>query len=230
MSSSPDIQYIKGVGPSKARLFNKLGIFSVGDLVSFYPRGYMDLSAPTPIDEAPLFTKACIKACIVNPAKLIKRYKGMEIYKAGAADDSGEITLIFFNQKYSALNLQTGRDYFFYGAVGGNLIKKELVNPYIEPCEGRCGAGLVPVYPTTSGLSQKLIRKTVLQALNEYDCQNTEVLREDVRMKYSLSQREYALHNIHNPKDGAALEMARKRLVFEDMLIFNGALQQIKKA
>ncbi len=229
MSSSPDIQYIKGVGPSKARLFNKLGIFSVDDLVSFYPRGYMDLSRPTPIDETPLFTKCCIKACIVKPAKLIKRFKGMEIYKAAGADESGEIELIFFNQKYSALALKTGSDYFFYGAVGGNLLHKELVNPYIEPCAGRNDAGLIPVYPTTTGLSQKLIRKTVLQALDSADFSSKEILRDDIRMEYTLAQREYALKNVHNPKDSAALEIARKRLVFEEMLIFNGALQALKK-
>lgn len=229
MSSSPDIQYIKGVGPSKARLFNKLGIFSIEDLLTLYPRGYMDLSNPTPIFEAQLYEKAGLRCVVTKAPKLIKRFKGMEIYKGQIADSSGVCDIVFFNMKYQALALKVGVSYFFYGVVNGNLVNRELVNPYIEPCNGRESAGLVPLYPLTSGLSQNAVRKAVGEALKGEIPQDN-LISERVAKEYNLVSHEFALKNIHRPADEKALEMARGRLVFEEMLVFNAGLSFLKKS
>jgi len=228
MSSSPDIQYIKGVGPSKARLFNKLGIFSLEDLLTLYPRGYMDISDPAPIFEAQLYEKAGLRCVVTKAPKLIKRFKGMEIYKGQIADDSGECDIVFFNMKYQALALKVGVSYFFYGVMNGNLIKREMVNPYIEPCNGRDSAGLVPIYPLTSGLSQNAIRKAVDEALKG-DIPADSLISEKTAKEYDLVSHEFALKNIHRPQNLTTLENARRRLVFEEMLVFNAGLSFLKR-
>ncbi len=229
MNTTPsNLQYIKGVGPQKAQLFNKLGIFAPDDLINFYPRGYMDLSSPTLIMESVLGEKCAILACVTRAPKLIKKIKGMEIYKGAVKDESGECELIFFNNKYSALSLNVGQWYFLYGKADGNLVKREMVNPYIEKAQERKSAGLIPLYPLTVGLSQKTIRSAILGALDITDYPKGDVLPHSMRMKYALADREYSLRKIHNPQNEAELDIARKRLVFEEMLIFNTALHAIK--
>ena len=230
MNTAPsELQYIKGVGEQKARLLNKLGIFALADLVNLFPRGYMDLSSPTPIAESILGEKCALLACVTKAPKLIKKIKGMEIYKGAVSDESGVCELIFFNNKYSAQALNVGEWYFFYGKADGNLIKREMVNPYIEKANGRKSAGLIPLYPLTVGLSQKAVRNAVLGALDLMDYSGGDILPHGVRMKYALADREYSLRTIHNPKNEEELNIARKRLVFEEMLIFNTALHAIKQ-
>ncbi len=230
MNTAPsELQYIKGVGEKKARLFNKLGVFAPADLVNLYPRGYMDLSSPKAVTETVLGEKCAILACVTKAPKLIKRIKGMEIYKGAASDESGVCELVFFNNKYSALSLNVGEWYFFYGTVNGNLLKRELVNPYTQRADGRQSAGLIPLYPLTTGLSQKAVRSAVLGALEITDFQSGDILPHSLRMKYALADREYSLRMIHNPKNEAELSIAKKRLVFEEMLIFNTALHALKQ-
>ena len=225
LTASTDIQYLKGVGEKRAELLRKKGIDTVGALLHFYPRAYLDWRNITHIAECPFGEIVCVKARIISPVKSAYIRKGMTIYKFTAADDSGYMTVTLFNQKYLAEKLNEGCEYLFYGKLGGNLVMREMPSPEIRESGF---LGIEPIYPASAGLSSKAIEKLVKTALNPLPELN-EVLPESVRERNGLCGINTAVRNIHFPLEPESFERAKERLVFVELFVLQTGLYFLKK-
>lgn len=225
-----DIRYCKGIGEKKALLFNKLGVFTVLDLVSYFPRRYEDRSSFKPIALTVDGETVCIKALAAEDARLTRIRRGLELVKFRVVDESGSVDITFFNQPYIKNSIHRGDSLNIYGKIIGVGAKRTMTNPVIEH-ENSAGAvtgRIVPVYGLTTGLSQKLIMSTVRQALDVCGPELPEVLPEKIRERYQLAQTGYAYENIHFPASFEDLELARRRLVFEELFLLACALGKMK--
>lgn len=217
MELESDIRYIKGVGEKRALLFNRLGIFSLRDLLFFFPRAYEDWSNISEIRNTRVGQTACVRGIVTfTPEKAVLR-KGMTVYKTGVTDGTDVMKITIFNNRFSAMMLEEGKEYLFYGKVGGNFLSREMTNPMVVKSEQ--GAGIRPVYPQTANLSSRSIEKTVRTALDLSKELLEDSLPEEVRQKYSLCTLAFALENIHFPKSDYDLYCARRRLIFEELLV-----------
>ncbi|MBR4073064.1 MAG: ATP-dependent DNA helicase RecG [Clostridia bacterium] len=221
--NNTDIQYLKGVGEKRAESLKKSGIDTIGALLRFFPRRYEDWSNPTPIYDAPMDIPVCIKARIVSPIKEKYIRANMTVYKFSAADESGEIFVTIFNNKYLAAKLHYGSEYLFYGKLTGNFFARELSSPEISEISS---GGIRPIYKSIHGLNSKAIEKLVKNALVSNIGQDP--LPENIREKYNLCDIRFALENIHFPRNTDALERAKKRLVFEELFILQTGLSLLK--
>ena len=129
---SDPITMLKGVGPSKAKQFANLNIFTLGDLICHFPRGYEDRSKLLPIEKLEPDTPACFKAMVMNTPRTAHIRKGLDITRVQVADATGRLNLTFFNNKYVCDQLQYGKEYIFYGAVSGDFIGYSMTNPVFE--------------------------------------------------------------------------------------------------
>ena len=129
------IQFLKGIGPAKAKLFEALGIHTIGDLLYHYPRTYEDRTRLAPIASLEVDQPACFRAMVMTSPRTSFIRKGLEITKVTVADHSARLNLTFFNQKHVAERLQYGREYIFYGAVSGDFIGYNMTNPAFEAPE-----------------------------------------------------------------------------------------------
>lgn len=226
MDRQTNIQYLKGVGEKRAKLLNKLEIFTVGDLLRFYPRDYMDWSRITSIAAAPYDINCCIKAVVNHKPRGAKIRKGMTIYKTVATDGESLMDITIFNSKYTAEALEAGEEYLFYGKVGGNLRRREMTSPMISKAEG--GARLRPVYHQSAGINSKAIEKLVAQAYSMRSDYFTDCLPESLRNKLCLTEVNKAIHELHFPSSEDAISEARRRLIFEELFLFQLGLMKLK--
>ncbi len=227
LTEDTSIQYVKGIGEKRAELFAKLSIRTVGDLLAHYPRQYEDWSVITRLTDVSFNTPCCIKAkALTNPTEHFVR-KGMTLYRFSASDTTGVMRVTLFNNKYAAAKIEAGKDYLFFGSVTGTFRQPEMSSPLIEPAE--TGARIRPIYSLTGGLTSRAIEKAVATALLGLDKQlDDDVLPFDLRQQYGLCTRRYALENIHFPADHTALQTARDRLVFEELLLLQLGLLRLK--
>ena len=154
MTANTDIRYLKGVGAKRAEVLKSKGIDTVGALLRFYPRAYLDWTNITPISGCTFYENFCIKARIVTPIETLKKRAGMTIYKFIAEDSSAQMEVTLFNQKFLAEKLRTDREYLFYGKVGGNFYIRQMVSPIIMESGFN---GIEPIYPASQSLSSKVI-------------------------------------------------------------------------
>ena len=222
-----DIRSLKGVGEQRARLFEKLGVTSVGALLRFYPRAYEDLSSPCTVRSAPADTPCAVRASVTESPKGTRIRSGMTLYRGKADDGESEFTLTFFNNPYVTGLLKEGRSYLFYGKVTANFLKREMTAPEFFPVES-CPA-VRPVYRQTQGLSSRLIANAVKEALALLPETVRDPLPENVRNEYSLCGLREAMENIHFPPDLAAAASARRRMIFEELLVLQLGLCLMKK-
>ena len=224
------IQYLKGVGPQRAALFEKLGVRTLRDLVGFFPRDYQDMTDIRTPGQLRAGETAAFFAALDGPVRAARIRPGMEVFKGRLAGDGGVLELVFFNQRWAAQALQPGTLYLFYGRIEGSALKKEILNPYFEPAGETREGRILPLYRLTAGLTQSVVRKAADAALALFPENGDEILSDSLRMENRLATRAYALRNIHFPRDRHALELARQRLVFEELLVFQAALQRLRRA
>ncbi len=225
LTASTDIRFLKGVGEKRAELLQKKGIDTVGALLRFYPRAYLDWQNITLISECPEGENVCVRAEITSPVKTVNIRRGMTLYKFAAADDSGVIEVTLFNRKYLAENLRQGRSYLFYGKLGYGITLRQMSSPEIMPAEYM---GIEPVYAATEGLSSKTIEKIMKNALVYADGM-ADVIPESIREKNGLCDFKTALKSIHFPLERQALESAKRRLVFEELFVLQTGLLFLKR-
>lgn len=227
---STDVRFIKGIGEKKALALNKLGVFTLRDLVSFFPRRYEDRTQFKPIALCADGETVCINAMAAETPRLVRVRRGMELVKFRAVDESGILDVTFFNQSYIKDQFIKGESYCFYGRVEvhGNL--RTMANPVFEK-EGS-GKGVTgrifPIYRLTAGLSQKLMSQSIRSGLDNCAQLMPDILPESVREKCGLVQARYAYENIHFPADFGALELARRRLIFEELFVLACALGKMR--
>lgn len=223
-----DIRFIKGVGEKKAQLFAKLGIFTVGALLSFYPRRYEDWSQTVMAAEAMEGENCCIRATLVSAVREHRIRKGMTLYKCDFSDGKTLIHVTLFNSPYAASALQMYEPYLLFGKVEKNLTAAAMSAPRIERAVE--GQGLHPVYHATEGLSTKAISAAVRGALEGMDAAGfQEVLPKTVLENYHLAPIDFALQNIHFPGNQKVLDAARRRLIFEELLVLQLGLIKMKQ-
>ena len=226
MKLDTDIKYLKGVGERRAAMLSRLGVSDVNALVRLYPRVYEDWSRIKSINEAQIGEICCIKGIVGSPVRKNLIRKGLTLYKAEITDGSGIMGITIFNSRFAAEKLTEGDEFLFFGRVGGNLYRKEMNSPEIEPAEG--ADRIRPIYPQTHGLNSKMIEKLVRTALTECRDELVDPIPLWLREKYCLMNLPDSLWNIHFPKSPDYLEEARRRLIFEELLILQLGLEKMR--
>lgn len=226
MKLDTDIKYLKGVGERRAAMLSRLGVSDVNALVRLYPRVYEDWSRIKSINEAQIGEICCIKGIVGSPVRKSLIRKGLTLYKTEITDGSGIMGITIFNSRFAAEKLTEGDEFLFFGRVGGNLYRKEMNSPEIEPAEG--ADRIRPIYPQTHGLNSKMIEKLVRTALTECRDELVDPIPLWLREKYCLMNLPDSLWNIHFPKSPDYLEEARRRLIFEELLILQLGLEKMR--
>jgi ATP-dependent DNA helicase RecG len=226
-----DVRYIKGIGEKKALALKKLDVLTLYDLVSFFPRRYEDRSVYKPIALTLPEETVCIRAMVADEPRLARVRRGLDMVKFRVVDDSGSVDITYFNQSYIKDNIKKGETYVFYGKVAAAGSRRTMANPVYER-EGAPGGvtgRIVPIYRLTAGLSQRVMMQAVRQGLDECGSSLPEVLPDSILVKYNLCQAGYAYENIHFPADFGALELARRRLIFEELFTLACAMGRLRK-
>ena len=225
------ITILKGVGPSKAKQFAALNIYTLEDLICHFPRGYEDRTKLVTIEKLEVDKPACFKAMVMNTPRTHHVRKGLDVTKVQVADHTGRLNLTFFNQKFTTDKLQYGKEYIFYGAVSGDFIGYNMTSPVFEELDSEpiTTRRILPIYPLTAGLSNAAVLKAVQQALAICDVP-AEILPQEVRSQYGILPAERAYYAIHQPSSMEEAEMAKKRLIFEEFFIFSAGLALMRTA
>ena len=224
-----DVRYIKGIGETRAKALSKLGIATLQDLIGYFPRRYEDRTMTRAIRELEIGETVCVRAMIAQDPTANRISGGRTVVKARAVDDSGALDLTFFNQEYRKNSLHRGETYIFCGKVEGNLLTRRMINPIVEREGEQVLTGhIVPIYPLTAGVSQNLLYKAVGQGLTACRHLLADCLPDAVRQEHSLCHSGYAYENIHFPADAEALNLARRRMVFEELFILSCGLQMLR--
>ncbi|MDR2357184.1 MAG: ATP-dependent DNA helicase RecG [Oscillospiraceae bacterium] len=222
------VRYIKGVGEGRAKLMEKLGVRTLGELVRYFPRAYEDRTVFKRVQELMPGDTVCVRAAVTQP-ELYHVRRGLDTIRLSAADDTGILRIVFFNQTFIRDRMAPGETYIFYGKVTGTARRPEMQNPVFEP-ESESGRGMhtgaiVPVYALTAGISQKIMSNAVRQGLLLCGDKLPDPLPPSVRERHCLAQARFSYNNIHFPSDLDALELARKRLIFEELFILAAAMK-----
>ena len=224
-----DIRSIKGIGEARAKALGKLGISNLRELISWFPRKYDDRRQARRIADLVPGETACVAAMIASPPTVAHIRKGMDLIKVRAVDDSGTLDVTFFNQTWLKNQLQVGQTYIFYGRAEGNLLRKTMASPIVEQeGKGEFTGRIVPIYPLTAGVSQLILSRSIRQGLDECRDILPDVLPHEVRQAHHLCRIGYAYENIHFPADEHALDLARRRLAFEELFLFSIGLQRLR--
>jgi ATP-dependent DNA helicase RecG len=225
------IQYIKGVGQTRAKLLEKLGIFTVEDMLYHFPRDYEDRSNIKKIEELYDLEPAVFKAEVISGLSNRRIRKGLSIQKLIVGDNTGTISLTWFNQEYLKDSFVLGQEYVFFGKPAVKVRNYlEMQNPIFERFDHNLKetGKIVPIYNATASLSQKVIRSIIRNCLDLLENQLQEFIPNQIRQKHSLAEINYAMQHIHFPLDKVNFEFARKRLVFEELLLLQLGLLSIK--
>lgn len=221
---SDGIQFVKGVGPQRSKLLHKLEIQTVFDLLWNVPRSYLNLNKVMKISALSDNMTGSIRGR-VTAVGCTRTRRGFNLLKAVVEDDSGTVTAVWFNQPYLARQIRAGQEVFLSGRLKNSYGMNEFNVAEYELIDGDdLYIPIIPVYPLTEGLSQKALRKIVLSALNDYLSGYIDILDKQVRKRYDLCDIQYALRNIHFPASRKAFAAARRRLAFEELLLFRLSL------
>lgn len=224
-----NVQYIKGVGPSRAALLNTLGIYTLGDLITYFPREYEDRCKVKRIEELEQGEEVTIEATVTSEVIVNRIRKNMTVLKTTVEDETGKCMITWFNQTYVKQQIKRGQTYRFFGKIEKNFTQTEMRSPvYDEVGKNKNTGKIMPVYPSTYKLSQTAIRQAVENSLKMVENKLEETLPEYILSEYNLQGLEESLRKIHFPtSDGERLQ-ARKRLVFEELLSLQLALLELK--
>ena len=225
------ITILKGIGPTMAKRFEALNIFTLGDLICHFPRGYEDRTRLVPIEKLEADVPACFRAMVMNTPRTSHIRKGLDLTKVQVADHTARLNLTFFNNKFAAEQLQYGKEYIFYGAISGDFAGYGITNPVFESLDSQpvTTRRVLPIYPLTAGLSNAAMLKAVRQALSICDTP-AEIIPESVRREFGILDAERAYYAIHEPANMAEAEMAKKRLIFEEFFVFSAGLSLMRAA
>ncbi len=222
---------LKGIGEKTEKLFQKAGIYTVGDLLRFYPRGYEVYEAPVPISEIEEGNVFAVTGMISGAVKT-GGSRAMQVTTLCIKDESASLKVIWFRMPFLKNSLRSGMTV----TVRGRVVRKkdglvmehpEIFSPFSK-YEEKLGT-LQPVYPLTAGLTNNMVTRAMKQALDEIVLAR-EFLPKELRLHYRLAEYNYALRGIHFPIDKQNYYTARERLVFEEFFMFILALRQLKES
>jgi ATP-dependent DNA helicase RecG len=220
------IRYLKGVGEKRAKLYANLGVDTIYSLLRFFPRTYVDYSQVIPIAESPLGEVCCVRAKVYHKKGEQRIRKGLSLYKVFVTDGSGDMEITIFNSRFAFEALELEREYCFRGKMQGNLLRREMNSPeFIDPKQQ---TAIQAVYHLTEGLTNKVVSRHVKAALELWGDQLSDSMPEEIKQAEHLCHLRYAYEKIHFPEDETALTIAKKRLVFEELLILQLGLSRLK--
>ena len=226
---TPDtpVRYLKGVGPKTAERFEKLGILTLSDLLCHYPRRYLDFSKPYSIAEAPADTECVVKAEVfAKPGgRILPGGRRMERITAG--DDVSSLEITWFNNPYAAQKLELGQEYYFQGIVTGGMLRRQMVNPQVRTDAQVKSSPFEAVYPQTEGLTSSAIAKCVRQLLTHAELL-PDPLPSEMLKKYRLLSKADAVRAIHCPATEEEAFAARRRLIYEELLVLQLGIGRMK--
>lgn len=230
MELSKDVKYIKGVGPNRVQLLNKLGIFTLKDLITYYPRTYEDRSKPKNIEECINGEEVLIEAIACGKLSDV-RLRGKTMQKLLVRDETGSCTITWFNQSYLKNKFEVGKKYKFYGKITNSFGKMTMTSPVFDEDEKDFNTGkIIPLYPLTYQLSQNVLRRIMEGGLAEVEGKLKETLPDYILEEYKLEGINEATKHIHFPDKFEDFNKARKRLVFEELLSTQLALLELKNS
>ena len=223
-----DAKYIKGVGPNRIKQLNKLGIYTLEDVITYYPRGYENRGVKKNITELSDGEEALIEASCVSKMSEIKTRKNLSIYKLVVRDETATCTLTWFNSPFLKNRFVIGERYKFFGKVKRKINQIEIMTPIFDEKNSNKNTGrIIPIYPSINNLSQNILRKIIENALLEVT-ELPETIPEYIIKKYKLMPRKEAIKQIHFPESFDQYNKARYRLVFEELLTMQLALLTFK--
>ena len=226
---TPDtpVRYLKGVGPKTAERFEKLGILTLSDLLCHYPRRYLDFSKPYSIAEAPADTECVVQAEVfAKPGgRILPGGRRMERITAG--DDVSSLEITWFNNPYAAQKLELGQEYYFQGIVTGGMLRRQMVNPQVRTDAQVKSSPFEAVYPQTEGLTSSAIAKCVRQLLPHAELL-PDPLPSEMLKKYRLLSKADAVRAIHCPATEEEAFAARRRLIYEELLVLQLGIGRMK--
>ena len=223
---------IKSIGPEKSRKLSRLGILTVKDLIEHFPRDYEDRSQVVPISEIKLNEENTFRGRVRGIPEDM-RVKNLRIVRARIEDSTGGILAVWYNQPYMKKAFKEGAEYIFTGKAVRKYNNIEIQSPEFEiVSKGSIlsGGRIVPVYSSTSGISQKMLRSIIKDTLDYAGNQIHDFIPTSIRKKYKLCDRNYAVSNIHFPESNESFFIARRRLVFEELFMLQTALLKMKSS
>ena len=230
MKNFDKIEKLRNVGDKTLEKLNKLGIYTIEDLITHFPREYEDRTQILKVCQLVDGEKSIFKARITS-APINNKFKQKTITTVKVADDTGEVEISWFNQPYLEKQLKIGNEYVFVGKVRRGYGRIQVDSPKYETTnkvELMIAGRIVPQYPLTYGLSQHGLQKIIKNALDEMQGVLNDILPMETRKKYNLTEYNYAIRNIHFPENDEAYNLAKKRLIFEEFFIVQSALLYIK--
>jgi ATP-dependent DNA helicase RecG len=223
------INVIKGIGEKTERVFGKLGIYIVQELIEHYPRGYEEFEKPVPIASIEEGSTLAIEASICM-TPMIKKVRNLQIVNVQVKDFSGVMSLTWFNMPFLQKTLRSGSHYIFRGKVNrkNSVLVMEQPGIYQRESYYKLWKVLQPLYPLTDGLTNAAVSKAVRQALSELQFAK-DYIPKQVAKEHELMDRTKAIKEIHFPKDRDSLMKARARLVFDEFFLYALALRKLKE-
>lgn len=225
MSPADPVAKVKGIGEKKAGLLSKLGVVTVADLIYFMPRGYESQGTCATINELKDGEVFNLTASIKGEPSFRRVKSGLNLAKFSLQDETGWVEAVFFNQPYIRKLYSDGDRVYVSGRVKRVGKRFQFTNPHMEK-QGGAHTGINPVYALTAGLTQKTMRLAVRAAIGAVQNTLTDIFPNEFRSEHELAELNYAIANIHFPENESALALAKRRLIFEELLLFNIALSQ----
>ena len=223
IKNNTDITYLKGVGEKRAAMYRKLGINTVEELITFYPKDYIDYTAPKRICEIENEELCVFRAAITK--KLKPFFGRISVFHAAVSDGTDELLLTFFNSQFTFDKLIEGQEYLFYGKVSCDFAKKECSSPLFIPAGSK--NAITPKYSLTKGLTNNIISSNVKMALE--NTEKEDLLPEYIREREGFISLDKALWGIHFPESGEVMKQAKRRLAFEELLVLQLGLSLLGK-
>lgn len=224
-----NVQYLKGVGPKRISKLNKLNIYTIDDLINYFPLKYEDRRNVTLIKDIMLNKKLLLKVTIISQPRYFKTNRKMSITKFLAKDETGNINITFFNQKYVVDKIKVNSSYYVFGKCKIDNGHYEMTNPDIEEVNNSLKSGrIVPIYALTKSLTNNELTKIVVECLKQYLTNVKNVLPSSIIDKYKLMDKKDAIRYLHFPTNAKKYTLAKRTIGFEKLLVFEVGLISIK--
>ncbi len=228
MKSIP-ITKIKGISEARAKVLSKLGVETAGDMLQLYPRSYEDRTKVLPVAALAPDVTATIKVKVINIAPIARIRRNLSIAKILVQDETGTVTLTFYNQIYVRSQFKPGHEYYVYGTATPGYRGLEIPSPAFAEAGTEDFTGMIPIYPLTAGISQNIMRKLMKETIRTCADEINDNLPESVRKQFNIMNLKDAVLNVHFPEDPGKSGQARRSLVFRELLKLSVLLETMKK-
>ena len=227
---SQSIRFVKGVGEAKEKALNKAGVFTVEDMLYYFPRKLEDRREVKRIFDCLEGETVCVSARVLRPMTERKFKKNFTVSSLIIGDSSGIMNAVWYNNRFVKNVFSVGEEYTFYGKISAGYGKKEIITPVYEKEGGKNTARIVPLYPLTGELNQKSMVRIMEECLAISRGYLRETISASVREKYRLAEIGFSMQNIHFPKDFESYAIARRRFVFEEFFMLQAGLRSMRES